>query len=53
MRVGFSVAEIVHRDDLDLAAVLAFVERAKYVAADSAVAVDCDFDGHGSVTPDY
>ena len=53
MRVRFRVAEVVHRDDLDLAAVLAFVERAKDVAADSAVAIDCDFDGHGEDSPNY
>ncbi len=47
MRVRFRVAEIVHGDDLDLAAALALVERAQDVAADPAIAIDCDFDGHG------
>ena len=47
MRVGLGVAEVVDGDDLNLVGALALVERAQNVAADTAVTVDCNFDGHG------
>ncbi len=46
MRVGLGITEIVDGDDLDFAAALTFVERAQDVATDTAIAVDCYFDGH-------
>ena len=44
--VGFGVAEIVERDDLDLLLAIGLVQRAQDVAADAAVTIDSDFDGH-------
>jgi hypothetical protein len=46
MRVGLRVAKIVDRDDLDVMTLAAFVVSTQDVAADPAVAVDCDFDRH-------
>ena len=45
MRIGFAVAEIVDRYDFDVGATR-FVERAKNIATDAAVAVDTYFDCH-------
>ena len=46
MGVGLGVAEVVDRHDLDFVRAIGFVERAQDVAADAAVAVDRDLDGH-------
>ena len=47
VRIGLRLAEIVDRDDLDIVFLTAFVMCAQYVAADSAVTVDGNLDGHG------
>ena len=44
--VRLGAAEVVDRDDLDLAVAAGFVQRAQDVPADAAVAVDGDADGH-------
>ena len=44
--IGVGIAEVVDGNDLDFAGAPALVERAQDVAADAAVAVDCDFDRH-------
>ena len=49
MRVGLGAAEIVDGDDRDVVLLAAFVVGAQDVAADAAVAVDGDFDGHSSL----
>jgi hypothetical protein len=46
VRVGLGAAEIVDRDDGEIVLLPAFVVRAQNVAADAAVAVDRDFEGH-------
>ena len=46
VRIRFRIAEIVDRNDRQLVASIAFVQRAQYHAADAAIAVDSDFDGH-------
>src|SRR5690606_18294935 len=46
VRVGLRVAEIVDRDDRNVLAPLALVESAQNVAADPAIAIDGDLDGH-------
>ena len=46
VRVGLRAAQIVDRDDREIVLLPAFVVRAQDVAADAAVAVDGDFDGH-------
>jgi hypothetical protein len=46
VRVGLGTAEIVDRDDGKVMLLAAFVVGAQDVAADAAVAVDRDFDGH-------
>src|SRR6185437_1297642 len=46
MRVGLGVAQVVEGDDLHLAGAPAFVDCAQDVAADAAVPVDSDLDGH-------
>ena len=46
MRVRFGIAQIVHGDDLDLARAIGLVQRAQHIAADAAVAVDGNLDGH-------
>ncbi len=46
MGVGLGVAKVVDRYDLDFRIALALVKRAQNIAADAAVAIDCDFDGH-------
>ena len=46
MRVGLGTAEIVQRDDGEIVLLGVFVVRTQDVAADAAVAVDGDFDGH-------
>ena len=46
VRVGLGVAEIVDGHDLNLVGPLRLVERAQDIAADAAVAIDCNFDGH-------
>src|SRR6266581_5389647 len=49
VRVGLRAAEVVKRNDREIVAFPAFVMRAKDIAADAAIAVDRDFDGHGCV----
>src|SRR5690606_26067633 len=46
VRVRFGFAEIVDGDDLDVVLLAAFIVRTKDIAADAAVTVDCDADGH-------
>jgi hypothetical protein len=46
VRVRLRGPEVVHRDDLEIVRLVALVVRAKDVAADAAVAVDGDTDGH-------
>ena len=46
MRVGFGIAEIVDRDDLNFTSALAFIQRAQNIAADAAITVDCYFNCH-------
>src|SRR6185503_13265304 len=46
MRVRLRIAEIVDGDDLNFVRALALVQRAQDVAADTAITVDSDFDGH-------
>jgi hypothetical protein len=46
VRVGLRIAEVVERDDLQVMLLAALVMGAQDVAADAAVAVDGDFDGH-------
>jgi len=48
-RIG--VAQVVDRDDFDLALELPFIERAQDVAADAAVAIDPHCDCHRLLTP--
>src|SRR2546429_9523116 len=50
MRVRLTTPQIVDRDDREIVLLAAFVVRAQNVAADAAIAVDRDFDGH-SITP--
>ena len=50
VRIRFRTAEVVDRDDRKVVLLAAFVMRAQNVAADAAVAIDRDFDGH-SITP--
>ena len=50
VRVRLRIAEVVDRDDLEIVLLASFVVRAKDVAADAAVAVDGDFDGHVGIT---
>ena len=52
VRVRFRIAEIVDRDDLDLARAFGFVQRAQHVATDAAVAVDGDLHSHGQFLRD-
>ena len=44
--VGLGVPEVVHRHDLDVVLLAALVVGAEDVAADAAIAVDGDLDGH-------
>ena len=46
VRVGFGIAEIVDRNDLDIILFAALVMSAQHIAADAAVAIDGNFDGH-------
>ncbi len=46
VRVGLGVTEVVDGHDLNLVAALTLVERAQNIATDTAIAVDCYFDGH-------
>ena len=46
MRIDLGVAEIVDRDDLQLRALAALVQRAQHVAADAAVTIDPHFQRH-------
>ncbi len=46
VRVGLRVAQVIERDDLDFFLAIRFVQRAQDVAADAAIAIDTDFDGH-------
>jgi hypothetical protein len=46
MGIRLSIAQIVDRNDLNVILFAAFVMRAKDVAADAAVAVNCDTYGH-------
>ena len=46
MRIGIGITQVVDRDDLDPARVLALVQRAQNVAADAAITVDCHLDRH-------
>ena len=46
MRIGFRIAQVVDRDDFYFLVAAGFVQRAQHIAADAAVAVDGDFDGH-------
>ena len=48
VRIGIGVAQIVDRHDLDLAPMLALVQRTQNVAADAAIAIDCHLDRHRS-----
>ena len=49
VRIGFGAAQIVHRDDLDVLVAPGFVQGTQDIAADAAVAVDGDADGHGQL----
>ena len=44
--VRLGVAQVVDGDDLDVVFLAAFVESAQDIAADAAIAVDCNFDRH-------
>jgi hypothetical protein len=44
--IGLDRAEIVDGDDLDIVFLMALVMSAEYVAADAAVAIDGDANGH-------
>src|SRR6185295_12746245 len=46
VRIRLRVAEVVHRDDLNLIGALRFIERAQDVAADASVTVDTYLDRH-------
>ena len=46
VRIGRRVAEIIHRDDLDLAGALCLVQCAQHVATDTTVTIDGDLDRH-------
>jgi hypothetical protein len=46
MRIGLRVAQVIDGDDLDVVLLAALVVRTQDVAADAAIAVDGDFDGH-------
>src|SRR5207249_8939728 len=52
VRVGLRAAEIVKRNDREIMLFPAFVMCAKDIAADAAIAVDGDFDGHGVIPLD-
>ncbi len=47
MGVGLSIAEVVDGDDLDVIFFAAFVMSTKDVAADAAIAINCNTDSHG------
>jgi len=47
--IGVRVAQIIDRDNPDFAGTTGFVERAQHVAADAAIAIDGNLDGHGSL----
>ena len=51
VRIGLRIAEVVDRDDLDLAVALRFVQRAQYIAADAAITIDTHLDRHGQLSP--
>ena len=46
MSIGIGIAQIVDRDDLDITAVLTFVQRPQNIAADSSITIDAHFDCH-------
>jgi len=46
MGIGFGIAQIVDGDHLDFIRTAGFIEGAHYIAADAAIAVDGNFDGH-------
>ncbi len=47
VRVSLGVAEIVDCDDLDVIFLAAFVVGTKNIAANAAVAINCNADSHG------
>jgi hypothetical protein len=51
--VRLGLAEVVDRDDLDVVLLAALVVGAEHVAADAAIAVDGDFDGHGQISVEW
>jgi hypothetical protein len=46
MRIGLGVPEIIDCNDFKFAAALAFIQGPEHVAANSAISVNRDFDGH-------
>ena len=44
--VGFGIAKIIDRDDLDVVLFAALVMRTQNVAADAAIAVNCNANRH-------
>jgi hypothetical protein len=47
VRIGFRIAQVVDRDDLDLMVAAGFIQRTQNITADTAVAVDGNFHRHG------
>jgi hypothetical protein len=48
--VGLRVTQVVDGDDLDVVLLATFVVGAQHVAADAAIAIDGNFDGHGEIS---
>src|SRR5262249_14834793 len=46
MRVGFGIAEVVDRHELEVVFLAVLIERAQRVSANPAIAVDCDANRH-------
>ena len=49
VRIGARIAQVVDRHNLEFALATGFVDGAQDVAADAAVAVDGDLDGHAEL----
>ena len=49
MCVGFRIAEIIDGDNLNVVLLSALIVGTEYIAANAAIAIDGDFDGHGNL----
>ncbi len=46
MRIRIGIAEVIDGNDLDIGALVAFIQRAQHVATDASITVDAYLDGH-------